>query len=254
MTFVLLQAAYCIHENAVISTLGNLLDCKRSLIFLVSHSSSRVFVHNFTFSLPARSYEERRKTVRSLAICIAFALLQPTNADVFPVVGSHHPKRINLFTDTLFLFILKTVERVYENKNREGLIDDLRNLETVYMEGRRSQKAEQLLAGIMCRNFGPCGYRVEKELKIKGYPLNEPPPFLFSLSLVLGSSQRGKFTQQEIFQALESSYLSARCQDDPPSRIFLPLCKQPLKGVFRALRSQNSSRKGKKTVKRLEKN
>jgi len=35
---------------------------------------------------------------------------------------------------------------------------------------------------------------VEKELKIKDYPLNNPPLFLCSLSLVLGSSWRRQIT------------------------------------------------------------
>ena len=33
-----------------------------------------------------------------------------------------------------------------------------------YMEGGRSQKAEQLYVGFTCRNFGPCGAQEEKVL------------------------------------------------------------------------------------------
>ena len=33
-----------------------------------------------------------------------------------------------------------------------------------YMEGGRSQKAEQLYVGFTCRNFGPCGAQEEEVL------------------------------------------------------------------------------------------
>ena len=42
----------------------------------------------------------------------------------------------------------------------------------------------------LCRNFAPLWLTVEKELNIKDYPLNDPPPFLCGFSLALGSSQR----------------------------------------------------------------
>ena len=35
---------------------------------------------------------------------------------------------------------------------------------------------------------------IEKELKMNNYPLNNLPPFLSGLSLVLGSSQQKQFT------------------------------------------------------------
>ena len=38
-------------------------------------------------------------------------------------------------------------------------------LGAVYMEGGRSQKAEQLFVCFTCRNFGRSGYQVEKEKK-----------------------------------------------------------------------------------------
>ena len=33
---------------------------------------------------------------------------------------------------------------------------------SVFMEGGRPQKAEQLYVGFTCRNFSPCGAQVEK--------------------------------------------------------------------------------------------
>ena len=38
------------------------------------------------------------------------------------------------------------------------------------------------------QKFRPVWLTLEKELKIKDNPLNDPPPFLFYLSVVLGSS------------------------------------------------------------------
>ena len=59
--------------------------------------------------------------------------------------------------------------------------------------------------GFTCRNFAPLWLTVEKELKIKDDPLNDPPPFLCGLSLALRSSQR--------------SSLHGGCYDLPTSQL-----------------------------------
>ena len=63
---------------------------------------------------------------------------------------------------------------------------------------------------VCIQKFQSVWLTVEEELKIKDYPLNDPPPVLCVLSLIPGSSWRMQLHSARIFPMLGSSYLSAR--------------------------------------------
>ena len=53
---------------------------------------------------------------------------------------------------------------------------------------RKILEGETTFGCVYMQKFRSVWLTVKKELKIKDYPLNYPPPFLCGLSLVLGSS------------------------------------------------------------------
>ena len=55
-------------------------------------------------------------------------------------------------------------------------------------DGRKILEGETTFGCVYMQKFQSVRLTVEKELKIKDYPLNDPTPYLCGLSLVLGSS------------------------------------------------------------------
>ena len=56
-------------------------------------------------------------------------------------------------------------------------------------DGRKILQGETTFGCVYMQKFRSVRLTVEKEIKIKDYPLNDPTPYLCGLSLVLGSSQ-----------------------------------------------------------------